>query len=198
MIVRDRHGRSVLDVFPLRNVRAVGLTEGRFEGNEPRLIDDGLECDLEDISILGLIEEFIRQYKEGLYTFKGRGAEDKCLLLGDTELTYDLLKPAVFDPIELPNISWEPPTELLSGDPSEVVGYELVVELVVQLNGDERVFKETTTLPAGVTEYTVSESFMNLIRRSQNAGIVEELKVEILADEESGNRTITEEEVELE
>jgi hypothetical protein len=68
----------------------------------------------------------------------------------------------------------------------------MVVELVVQLNGDEQVFKETTTLPAGSTTYTVSESFMNLIRRSQNAGIVEELKIEILADEESGNRTITE------
>jgi hypothetical protein len=191
MIVKDKNGRAVLDVFPLRNVRAVGLTEGRFEGNEPRLIDEEAECDLKDEDVLAAIRKFIRQYKKGEYTFKGMAVEEKCLLLGDAELTYDILTPAVFTDTSLPTISWNPPSGLLFGGSSEVVGYEMVVELVVEENGDERVFKETTTLPAEATTYTVSETFMDLIDDFDPGDIVE-LKIEILADEESGNRTITE------
>lgn len=195
MIVKDKHGRAVLDVFPLRNVRAVGLTEGRFEGNEPRLIDEEAECDLEDDDVLEAIRNFIRQYKKGKYTFKGMAVEDRCLLLGDTELTYDILRPVELELEEFPFIEWTaPPAGGLFGASPTVVGYEIVVELVVE-NSDERVFKETVTFPADVTEYTVSEEFTTLIEDSILAGIVTELKVEIVADEESDNRTITEEEV---
>ena len=191
MIVKDKHGRAVLDVFPLRNVRAVGLTEGRFEGNEPRLLEDEEdECDLEDEDVLNAINDFIRQYKKGEYTFKGMAVEEKCLLLGDAELTYDILKPAEFTDTSLPTISWDAPSELLSGDSSEVVGYEMVVELVVEAS-DEQVFKETTTLPGDETSYEVSQTFMDLIDSFDEEDIVE-LKIEILADEPSGNRTITE------
>lgn len=191
MIVKDKHGRAVLDVFPLRNVRAVGLTEGRFEGNEPRLIPEEDECDLEDEDVLNAIDDFIRQYKRGEYTFKGMAVEEKCLLLGDAELTYDILTPAVFTDTTLPTIRWNPPTGLVFGGTPEVVGYEMVIELVVEAS-DEQVFKETTTLPAGATGYTVSPTFMRLINSFDPEDIVE-LKIEILADEESGNRTITEE-----
>jgi hypothetical protein len=195
MIVKDRNGRAVLDVFPLRNVKAVGLTEGRFEGDEPQLIEDG-DCDLNIPEILDAIEDFIGQYKDGPYTFKGIAVEERCLLLGDAELTYDILEPVVFTNTNLPNIEWDAPSELLFGGSSEVVGYEMVIELVVMENGDERVFKETTTLPGDATSYLVSDTFMHLI--DDPPGDIVELKIEILADEESGNRTITEEEVELE
>ena len=191
MIVKDKHGRAVLDVFPLRNVRAVGLTEGRFEGNEPRLLEDEEdECNIEDGDVLNAIHDFIRQYKRGEYTFKGMAVEEKCLLLGDAELTYDILTPAVFTATELPSISWNPPTGLVFGGAPEVVGYEMVIELVVEAS-DEQVFKETTTLPGDATSYEVSQTFMDLIDSFDEEDIIE-LKIEILADEPSGNRTITE------
>lgn len=190
MIVKDKHGRAVLDVFPLQQVRAVGLTEGRFEGDEPKVIENG-ECDLTNSDILDAIENFIRQYKDGEYTFKGKAVEERCLLLGDAELTYNILQPVVFNDTSLPTISWNAPSGVLfpPGSP-EVVGYEIVIELVVETS-DEQVFKETTTLPAGATGYTVSRTFMRLINSFDEEDIVE-LKIEILADESSGNRTITE------
>ena len=60
---------------------------------------------------------------------------------------------------------------------------------------DERVFKETVTFPGGSTEntYTPSEEFLDLIAEAFDGDA--ELKVEIVGDEESGNRTITEKEV---
>ena len=88
----------------------------------------------------------------------------------------------------------------VTGEPLEVVGYELVVELVVEIevnddeeNGDtvERVFKETTNYPAGYTKHIVGNRFMKLIKNPP--GEIIEGKVEILADEPSGNRSITEE-----
>jgi hypothetical protein len=57
------------------------------------------------------------------------------------------------------------------------------------------VYKQTTTLPPEIEELTVSEEFADFIEDALDEEIVEELKVEILADEESGNRTITEVEV---
>jgi hypothetical protein len=99
----------------------------------------------------------------------------------------------------------EPEVDDETGNPLDVVGYEIVIELVVPVLdelGDpvvdeegeleEQVFKETTTLPAGVTMYTVSDTFMDLIESFDPVDIIE-LKVEILAEEESGNKTITEE-----
>jgi hypothetical protein len=190
MIVKDEHRRAVLDVFPLQQVRAVGLTEGRFEGDEPKVIENG-ECDLTNSGILGAIEDFIRQYKDGEYTFKGKAVEERCLLLGEAELTYNILQPVVFTDTSLPNISWTAPSGvLLPPGSSEVVGYEIVIELVVEAS-DEQVFKETTTLPGDATSYEVSDTFMNLI--NSPPGDIVELKIEILADEPSGNRTITEE-----
>lgn len=191
MIVKDKRGRSVLNVFPRSSWREVGLTEGFFEGAEPPLIDvdEGETCDLNDDEILELIDEFIKQFKAGQYTFKGMAAEERCLLLGDAELTYDILTPAEFTDTSLPIIGWNHPTGLVFGGTPQVVGYEMVVELVVEAS-DEQVFKETTTLPGDATSYTVSDTFMDLI--TNLAGDIVELKIEILADEESGNRTITE------
>jgi hypothetical protein len=91
----------------------------------------------------------------------------------------------------LPVIEWDEPLEDLDGESLEVVGYELVVELVVEEDGEERVFKETTTYPAGVTKHVVGNRFMKVIKNPP--GDILELKIEILADEPSGNRTITEE-----
>ena len=69
--------------------------------------------------------------------------------------------------------------------------------MVVLVDGDEQVYKETTTLPAGATMLTASPEFTRLAVRAERAATREEiegaeLKVEVIAKEASGNSTITE------
>ena len=166
------------------NVFDQGLTEVAIESVEPEESEQTRE-------------EFFLRFPEGTYDFSGTSTEGDPIT-GEAELTHDLLKPVVFKKIKLPVIEWiEPTVNDVTGDPLEVVGYELVVELVVlvEVNSDEeeRVFKETTNYPAGFTKHIVGNRFMKLIKNPP--GEVEELKVEILATEPSGNRSISEQEV---
>jgi hypothetical protein len=180
MIVKNESGRAVLDVLVQRNVRAQGLTEGFFESAEP---------DSDELSE----GDFFARFPEGEYTFVGRTL-DGCWLVGEAELTHDLPTPVELDLDGWPTIEW---TQLDDEGP-EVVGYEVVVELVVTDGDDERVFVNTATFPGNVTEFTVSPQFVVLIEEAEKARTLEELKVEVIAREESGNKTITEEEVEWE
>ncbi|MGD2268949.1 MAG: hypothetical protein PVI06_01005 [Desulfobacterales bacterium] len=178
MRVRNESGRAVLSVISQRNVRAQGLTEGFFESAEPT--SDELPAD-----------EFFARFPEGEYTFWGRTL-DGCWLTGEVELTHNLPTPVILDLDGFPFIRWNQPP----GGP-EVVGYEVVVELVVEENGDERVLVNTATFPGDIYEFSVSPEFVDLIDGAVYAGTLVELKVEVIAREESGNKTITEQEVEV-
>jgi hypothetical protein len=173
MRVKNEKYEAVLDVIAQRNVRAQGLTEGFFESAEPTA---------------GELppEEFFARFPEGDYKFMGRTL-DGCWLIGEAELTHDLPRPVVLDLDEFPEVKWTQP----AGGP-EVVGYEAVVELVVIEGDDERVLVNTATFPGNVKEFTVSPEFLEVIEDAE----IEELKVEVIAREESGNKTITEMEVE--
>lgn len=174
MRIKNHFGKAVLDVFAQRNVRAQGLTEGFFESSEPE--ESELPADA-----------FFARFPEGEYAFVGRTLEG-CWLIGETDLTHSLPTPVSLT-IKLPDISW---TE----EPGvEVTGYEIVVELVVLDGGEEKVYLDTATFPGGVHAFTVSPEVMDLIQDTDDDGSLEALKVEIIAIEESGNRTITEEEV---
>ena len=178
MRVKNHSGRAVLDVIAQRNVRAQGLTEGFFESAEPE--ESELPADA-----------FFARFPEGEYVFVGRTLEG-CWLKGETELTHDLPEPAELYVDSFPDISWVQPTGVA------VIGYEIVVELVVLDGEDETVYVDTATFPGDVHEFTVSPQFMELIEAVTEADTLDELKVEIIAIEASGNKTITEEEVELE
>jgi hypothetical protein len=79
------------------------------------------------------------------------------------------------------------------GDP-EIVSYEVVTEMVVEdASGEERVFVNTATFPASVTSFTVSPEFVGAALDFFTEGELLEAKVEVIAIEESGNKTITEE-----
>ncbi|MGD9150336.1 MAG: hypothetical protein PVG40_08585 [Desulfobacterales bacterium] len=186
MIVQNGNWRSVLSVGTLRNLRKLGLTEGFFESAEPGLCQkpDGEECTESEIEAAK--EAFLSRFPEGTYKFKGMATEG-CLLFGDDLLTHNLLDPVDLDLEDFPAIEW---TEY-----GEVVKVEVVVELVVIIDDEEIVYKQTTTLPPGIEELTVSPEFVDLIEQDLEDDIVEELKVEVVVDEESGNRTITEEEL---
>lgn len=178
MRVKNGCRQAVLDVIAQRNVSAQGLTEGFFESAEPT--SEELTAD-----------EFLARFPEGDYKFWGKTL-DGCRLVGEAELTHDLPIPVELD-IDFPSIEWTQP----EGGP-DVVGYEVVVELVVLEDGDERVFVDTATFPGTVYEFEVSPQFQDLIEEAEDAETIEELKVEVIATEASGNKTITEEEVELE
>ena len=177
MMVFNESGGKVLDIETKKNVKDQGLTEVAIESVEPNESEQTLE-------------EFFERFPEGIYKFWGRSI-DNGWLYGEAEFTHDLADPVDIDLSGWPTIMWGP-----GEDGADVVGYEVVVELVVLVEVDgeevERVFKQTTTLPEIVKQLTVSPEFVRLIGFYESREEVEELKVEILADEESGNRTITE------
>ena len=178
MIVFNQSGKRVLDIETKNSVKDQGLTEVAIESVEPEQSEQTLE-------------EFFERFPEGIYKFWGKSVEGGWLY-GKADFTHDLADPVTIDLEDWPTIMWEP------GGGAEVVGYEVVVELVVKEangeDGEEHVFKQTTTLPEFVEQLTVSPEFVRLIGfyETSDDWDVEELKVEILADEESGNRTITE------
>ena len=169
--VENPNGEIVLDV----NAEELpeGLTEGFFEGAEPEQDN------------MGGINQFIRQFPNGTYTFTcypvGGGPTCDC----EADLNYQLLNAASLDAGDFPAITW---TE--SGN---VTRAEIVIEAVVE-NGDEQVFTEKVIFEGGQLSYTVSEEFQALIETKAEDETLSELKVEILIDR-GGNKTITEEEV---
>ncbi|UCF02321.1 MAG: hypothetical protein JSV14_01250 [Deltaproteobacteria bacterium] len=176
---------GTLDIGTTGNVALQGLTETAIESVEP---DESEQTRA----------EFFARFPAETYLFSGTSTEGDPIT-GEAELTHDLLEPVLFTKINLPVIEWiEPELNDVTGEDLEVVGYELVVELVVLVEEDgeeeERVFTETTVYPAGVSKHIVSNRFMGVIKNPP--GEIEELKVEILATEPSGNRTITEQAVE--
>ena len=188
MMVFNQSGKKVLDVNTNKNVKVLGLTEGFFESVEPPASELPMEV-------------FFERFPEGEYKFWGRSIEGGWLY-GKTEFTHDLVTPVDIILDDWPIIRWEPGEAVAAaeenGDEVEAVRYEIVVELVVLVvdedgEEDEQVYKNTTTLPGDADSYTVPQEFLDLITAA--GADVEELKVEIVADEESGNRTITEEEV---
>jgi len=182
MMVFNESGKKVLDINTKNNVGDQGLTEVATESVEPDVSEQTQE-------------EFFARFPEGTYKFWGRSIEGGWLV-GEAEFTHDLADPVEIDLESWPTIMWTP------GGGADVVGYEVVVEMVVKEvvedgeDGEERVFKQTTTLPEFVEQLTVSAEFVRLIGFYEGSEDWEvELKVEILADEESGNRTITEADV---
>jgi len=176
MTVRNTRGKKVLDIKTSKNVRAQGLTEGFFESVEP---------DPEDLSM----EEFLDRFPEGEYRFIGRSIEGGWLV-GETEFTHDIPAPVDLEVDGFPSIEWTP-----GSGGAEIVSYEVVVEMVANESDEERVYVNTATFPATVESFSVSPEFVRVAADFRAAGDLLELKVEVIATEESGNRTITEETV---
>lgn len=179
-------GEEIFEVENDENLRKIGSTEVFTESAEPPLCKKGDPelCSEEEIE--EAIEAFLALFPEGMYKFRGRTVKGQ-RLRGKAELTHDLLEPVELDLDYFPEITW---TNLNPAGATTRV--EVVVELVVNPDtDDEVVYTETATFPGDQLSYTVSDDFQDLIDANPDA----DLKVEILIDEESGNRTITEEDV---
>jgi hypothetical protein len=140
-------------------------------------------------------EELLGLFPEGEYTFIGTTVEGETMA-GTSMLSHDLAAPVSLElDLNVNNnsavIEWA--DESAVSDP-EIIGYEVVTEMVVEdESGEELVFVNTATFPASVTSFTVSPEFISLALDYQAADQLLEAKIEIIAIEESGNKTITEE-----
>ena len=133
-------------------------------------------------------DEFLALFPPGEYRFFGWAVEGE-ILVGTATLTHDLpAAPEIDEPEEdgepddIGFIDWE------DGD-DNIVGWEVTAELVFEVGDEEIVYVSTTNLPAGVTELSVPQEFVDLT--DELDGLVE-AKVEVIAIEESGNKAITE------
>jgi hypothetical protein len=175
MKVENTDGKTVLKVDVSRNLRDQGLTEGFFESDEPSL---------DELSM----EEFLERFPAGTYEFEGKTL-DGCDLVGETELTHVLpappanLSPAAGAMVDasMPLVaSFDAVTTDLAGNPLVPELYELVVEteneilrvFSIVLEGD--VMNPSVTVPP---EFLLPGT---------------EYKLEVIVQEESGNRTISE------
>ncbi len=167
--------RIVLSVKINKNLKDQGLTEGFFESAEPSA---------KDLSM----KEFFERFPEGEYEFEGQTLEGDDLE-GETEFTHTLPAPpqnlwpsegAVVSPAAPLIVSFDAVTQDLEGDGLEPELYQLVVES----EGDIlRVFSIILRGDVAFPSATVPPEFLE-------PGT--ECKFEVIVQEESGNRTISE------
>lgn len=176
MSVGVEGSRPVLNVKTRGNVTEQGLTEGFFESAEPSA---------DELSM----EEFLERFPEGTYEFEGKTLEGD-ELEGEAEFTHVMpappsgLLPADGDIVNAAaplTLSIDPVTESLTGDDIEIELYEFVLE--VEIDGEDRIW----TVLIGGDEDDLS---MDVPPQFLKPGL--EYKFEVIAEEESGNRTITE------
>lgn len=175
MKVEGPDERTVLDVKVKNNLREQGLTEGFFESAEPSV---------DELSM----EEFLERFPEGTYEFEGKTL-DGDELEGETEFTHTLpappahLWPADGDVVDsmMPLVaSFDAVTEDLDGNPLDPELYEVVIETE---NDILRVFSIILEGDVLNPQVTVPPEFLE-------PGT--EYKFEVIVQEESGNRTISE------
>ena len=165
----------VLRVRASRNVREQGMTEGFFESAEPST---------DELSM----EEFLERFPEGEYDFEGRTLEGD-EIEGETEFTHVLpappanLFPADDDELDASQpltVSFDAVTADLNGNPLAPELYEIIVE-----SEDDILRVLSMTLEGDVANpsMTVPPQFLK-------PGT--EYKFEVIVQEESGNRTISE------
>lgn len=180
-----------------------GNTEIMTESAEPPF---GPDCAIEDEcteqEIADAIDDFQDNFfPEGTYTFyveftDGTDATTTAELFHDLPAAPDIRKPREGQSLKkVKKIRWRDTSE---GGDEEIIGYEVVAEMVVLVEDDgggdpeERTYKNTATLPGGARKLTVPLEFMKLAKHAKKRGELAEFKVEIVARGENLNKTITE------
>jgi hypothetical protein len=181
----------IFDVKNGRGLRQLGSAENFMESEEPELCpeDEEGECDLE-----GAMLAFQMMFPEGTYVFEGKGIDPGVKLVGSAELHWELPAPVVIIDAEgnFPEVVWAP-AAAVDGNGVEVVGYEIVVEAVTEEDDEERVFTQVTRVTSDIFSITTSPEFVDMVDGFIDDEILVELKIEIIADGDNNNRTITEE-----
>jgi hypothetical protein len=174
MRVENSEGKTCLQVRARDNLQEQGLTEGFFESVEP------------DPSELSL-EEFLERFPEGEYEFEGKTLEGE-VIEGETEFTHVIpsppsnLFPAAGAEVNAGAlvVSCDAVTTDIEGNPLEPELYELVVE-----NTDDETFSFTVVLEGDLANPSVTVP-PEFLKPGGN------YKLEVIVQEESSNRSITE------
>ena len=180
-------GDTIIEVEPKGNLKEIGLTELFFEGEEPSL---------DEVPFA----RFRSLFPEGDYLFVARTTDNQELRSTDP-LTAELPCPVtVVSPGEeeavSPDqvvVSWQPAAGVFNpdtkkcatGEDVELIGYQVIVLLE---NDDKSLRREfLVDLPPGVTKVPVPVQFVEEGARLEGT----EFALEVLAIEDSGNKTIT-------
>ena len=175
MKVEGPDGKTVLKVKVSKSVKKQGLTEGFFESAEP------------PASVLPM-KEFLKRFPAGDYEFEGKTLEGK-EIEGETELTHIIPAPpknlspkqgAEVSPSLPLVVSFDAVTKDLDGESLEPELYQVVVETE---NDILRVFSIILEGDVSSPSVTVPPEFLQPDT---------EYKFEVIVQEESGNRTISE------
>jgi hypothetical protein len=170
-------GKALLDVRPLGRMKNFGLTELFFETDEPA--NDEVP-----------IPELLARFPEGAYDFEAVAVEGGTMT-GTATLTHDIPKgPEILTPTEGqvvdPNdavVSWKPVTESITGEPVEIVGYEVIIAKLVEAS------------PPGfskpVLSVRVTGTTTSLTAPPEFFEPATEYEFEVLALEAGGNQTIS-------
>ena len=172
---------KVLDPFGVQVFKATARGNVLEQGGATELFLESEEPPLSEVPL----DVFFDRFREGIYDFSGRTA-DNDKLVGTAEFSHDIpAGPVIVSPapgavcaqnVAIPVvIDWDPVLLDIDGDPLPVVKYEVIVEnatshLSMHLAGD-------------VTQLTVPAEFFET-----GTGYT----FEVLAIEEGGNQTITE------
>ena len=167
--IYDPKGTKIADLTAKGGYKNLGLTELFFEGAEPNLDEFPLE-------------ELLKLFPEGEYTFIGKTA-DGGQLVSTSTLSHNVPAGPSISTATAPAcsgdtivVSWAPvtgPAAILPDGDINVVEYQVIVE------------KLLVTVPASVTSLTVPEEFYQSLAPGTHA-------YEVLAIDVSGNQTITE------
>ena len=177
-------GRSVLTIQGRGALRELGLTELFFETVEP----ENAEVPIEEI--LAVLPE--GEYEVEGPTVDGLETEGTALLTHDIPSGPVLTSPGEGETVDPGNLvmSWEPVTRSITGEPINIIRYQLIVETDVEPH-PHAIGKLGLSIYVGpsVTSITVPAEMLE-------PGTL--YKWEVLAIEESGNQTLSSSEFETE
>jgi hypothetical protein len=192
--IRRPDGQQLIQISPRGSLAQIGLTELFFEGAEPSLLQVPFS-------------RFLSRVPAGVYTFLGTTTEGQSLHSSD-RLTTDIpcpvavLTPQPDEPVEVGEVvvSWRAAPGVYNPDTRRcntardvgLVGYQLIVEVVNEARDFVRHL--AIDLPPGQRQLHIPTGF--LLQGARLPGT--EFKLEVLAIEDSGNKTITEGEFEVE
>ena len=196
--IEDPRGNNLLNIFVRGRLRRQGLTEIFFESAEPPF--DELSA-----------EKFFRRFPEGTYEIEGKTLDGK-ELESEVELSHVLPAPVdgislSGTPVDLEGVDCDKgdPIPVVDGSapvvirwaavttshdtigtrnvPVTIRNYEVVVEVDVDVNGEEFTSVFSVVLPPDVTSMTIPPEVLAL---------GDEFKYEILAREKNFNQTAIE------
>ncbi len=205
--IRGEDGKPIFRLQPASNLRGHGVTENRWESNEPPFepspeAEDGYTLD-----------DFLALFPDGTYEARGKTI-DGMKLRSSTELTHDLpAGPDVTsheedDEVESGSdllVTWDEVTTVFAPDDpqgdatdpleAEITGYIVVLEytLVVDAGGpDEDEIAGSVTIEVSADTFSVVIPAEALPPVPGPDDELDEFKIEVGAVEESGNLTFTE------